>query len=434
MTDNNLQPSLTFSSDHQLTEIARKFGTPILVHDEKSYIRYGKEALAVPNAFGVTVRYAMKANSHSVTLLIFDRMGIAIDASSYYEVKRALSSGIAPYKIKLTSQEVLSSARLMELVTLGVLINCTSLTQLQLFAQQVSGSNHTISVRINPGLGSGHNNRTNTAGAAASFGIWHDYIPEILSIAQNHSLKISSIHTHVGSGSDWKIWQKAAELTLDIARQFPDVVTVNLGGGYKIDRMRPENSIDFQSVFTVVKDLFENFAVDPGRKLHLEIEPGTYLAANSSLLLTQVNDIVDTGPYGYLFIKTDTSMTELLRPMIYGARHPIRLLQKGETTANSYVVVGSCCESGDIFTPKEGDPEQIDTVKLPEAAIGDYIAIMSAGAYGISMSAKNYNSRPICSEILIRSDGSYVLISQRQKPEEIWEREIRIGVFDKSGE
>jgi diaminopimelate decarboxylase len=426
MTDNNQQYPLTFSSDLQLAEIAKKFGTPILVHDEKSYIRYGNEALAVPNAFGVTIRYAMKANSHSAILRLFDRMGIAIDASSFYEVKRALSAGIAPDKIKLTGQEVLSTERMMELVNLGVHINCTSLTQLKLFAQNMSGSNHTISVRINPGLGSGHNNRTNTAGPAASFGIWHDYIPQIQNIAQSHSMKIGSIHTHVGSGSDWKIWQKAAKLTLDIVRQFPDVTSVSLGGGYKIDRMRPENSIDFQSVFTVVKELFEDFAVDTGRKLHLEIEPGTYLAANSCLLLTQVNDIVDTGPHGYRFIKTDTSMTELLRPMIYGARHPIRLLRKGETATHSYVVVGSCCESGDIFTPKEADPEQIDTVRLPEAAIGDHVAIMSAGAYGISMSAKNYNSRPICAEVFIRQDGSYTLISKRQKPEEIWEREIWI--------
>ena len=426
MTDHNLQFPLTFSSDRQLEKIAQTFGTPLFVHDEESYIRYGKEALAVPNAFGVTVRYAMKANSHSAILQIFDHMGIAIDASSYYEVKRALSAGIAPGKIKLTSQEVLSPERLTELVNLGVCINCTSLTQLKLFAQQVSGSNQSISVRINPGLGSGHNNRTNTAGPAASFGIWHDYIPEIQSIAQNHQLKITSIHTHVGSGSDWKIWQKAAKLTLDITRKFPDVTSVNLGGGYKIDRMQPSNSINFQSVFAVVKDLFENFAKDTGRKLHLEIEPGTYLAANSCLLLTQINDIVDTGPAGYRFLKTDTSMTELLRPMIYGARHPIRLLQRGETTAIPYVVVGSCCESGDIFTPKESDPEQIDSVKLPETSIGDYLAIMSTGAYGISMSAKNYNSRPICAEVMIRSNGSPLLISHRQKPEEIWDKEICI--------
>jgi diaminopimelate decarboxylase len=426
MTDHNLQFPLTFSSDQQLEKIAQTFGTPLFVHDEESYMRYGKEALAVPNAFGVTVRYAMKANSHSAILQLFDRMGIALDASSYYEVKRALSAGITPEKIKLTSQEVLSPERLTELVNLGVCINCTSLTQLKLFAQQVSGSNHSISVRINPGLGSGHNNRTNTAGPAASFGIWHDYIPEILSIAQNHRLKITSIHTHVGSGSDWKIWQKAAKLTLDITRKFPGVTSVNLGGGYKIDRMQPSNSIHFQSVFAVVKDLFENFAKDTGRKLHLEIEPGTYLAANSCLLLTQVNDIVDTGPAGYQFLKTDTSMTELLRPMIYGARHPIRLLQKGETAATPYVVVGSCCESGDIFTPKESDPEQIDSVKLPEASIGDYLAIMSTGAYGISMSAKNYNSRPICAEVMIRSNGTPLLISHRQKPEEIWDKEIGI--------
>jgi diaminopimelate decarboxylase len=118
-------------------------------------------------------------------------------------------------------------------------------------------------------------------------------------------------------------------------------------------------------------------------------------------------------------------MTELLRPMIYGARHPVRLLGKSDKTpSKNYVVVGCCCESGDIFTTKDGNPEMIDTVKLPEPTLGDIIAFMSTGAYGITMSAKNYNSRPICAEVMIRSDGSCIQISRRQKEEEIWEREI----------
>ena len=102
----------------------------------------------------------------------------------------------------------------------------------------------------------------------------------------------------------------------------------------------------------------------------------------------------------------------------------MRLLGKHEQATTDYVVVGSCCESGDIFTPKEGNSEEIDTVKLPEAEIGDYVAIMGVGAYGITMSAKNYNSRPICAEVIIGSDGSHVLITHRQEPEEIWAREL----------
>ncbi|PIZ00753.1 diaminopimelate decarboxylase [bacterium (Candidatus Howlettbacteria) CG_4_10_14_0_8_um_filter_40_9] len=418
------QSSITFGSDDRLIEIAKKYGTPLMIHDENSYRRYAEEALAVPNSFGLTVRYAMKANSHKAVLNILDNIGIHIDASSYWEVKRAIAAGIALENIQLTSQETLTEERLKEIVGLGVIYNCTSLTQLKMFAKTFSNTERTIAVRINPGLGSGYNNRTNTGGPAASFGIWHEYIPEVLDIAAKNNLKISRIHTHVGSGSDWKVWQKAVGLTIDIVREFSDVEVVNLGGGYKIDRMNAEKSIDLQAVFEIVKTSFDKLYQETGRKLHLEIEPGTYLAANSCLLVAQINDIADTGKEGFHFIKTDASMTELLRPMIYGAKHPIRLLGKGDDVSEEYVVVGCCCESGDIFTPKEGEPEQIDTVRLPEASIGDYMAIMSTGAYGIAMSAKNYNSRPICAEVMILASGEDVLISKRQEVEDIWDREL----------
>jgi diaminopimelate decarboxylase len=118
-------------------------------------------------------------------------------------------------------------------------------------------------------------------------------------------------------------------------------------------------------------------------------------------------------------------MTELLRPMMYGDRHPIRLLGKGEGATTPYAVVGTCCESGDIFTPKQGNPEEIDTVLLPKAEKGDYVAVMGAGAYGSAMCAKNYNSRPGCAEVMLLSDGSHRLITRAEEPEEVWERELK---------
>ena len=419
-----IQTALPFASDSQLRAMAQEYGTPLYVHDESSYRRYGKEALAVPNAFGLFVRYAMKANSHRAILHIFDSLGIGIDASSTFEVHRALAAGIAPGQIQLTSQQVPTPACLKELVELGVAYNCTSLAQLELFAELFPGSAYPLSVRMNPGLGSGHSNRTNTGGPSASFGIWREYLPEVRDIARRHSLTISRLHSHVGSGSDWRVWQKAARLTLDIAGDLPDVHTVNVGGGYKIDRMEPDKSINFQTAFQPVKEAFEEFAAETSRRVRLEIEPGTYLAANSCLLLARVNDIVDTGKDGYRFLKLDASMTELLRPMLYGARHPIRLLDRPEMATTPYVVVGTCCESGDIFTPKQGNPEEIDTVLLPEARRGDYVAVMGVGAYGSAMCARNYNSRPACAEVMIALDASHRLITRAQEPQEIWAREL----------
>jgi diaminopimelate decarboxylase len=419
----NVFPSV---SDALLITIAETYGTPLYVHDETTYLRYGRDALEAPNAFGLTVRYAMKANPHRAILHIFDGMGIEIDTSSYHEVRRALAAGIAPQKILLTSQETLTTARLEELVRVGVRYNATSLAQLECFAELFSGDTPPLSVRINPGLGSGHSNRANTGGPSASFGIWRDYVPQVLDVAARYGLTISRLHSHIGSGSDWRIWQKAAQLTLDVARDFPGVEIVNLGGGYKIDRMEPERSICFQTAFQPVKEAFEAFAAETGRRLHLEIEPGTFLVANGCCLLARINDIVDTGRDGYRFVKLDASMTELLRPMMYGERHPILLLGEAGPATTPCVVVGACCERGDIFTPKQGNPEEIDTVLLPEVEGGDFIAVMGVGAYGAAMCAKHYNSRPACAEVILRSNGSHSLITRPERLEEIWQREVSL--------
>ena len=124
-------------------------------------------------------------------------------------------------------------------------------------------------------------------------------------------------------------------------------------------RMSYEVSTDLQKVGAPVKKEFEEFAARTGRKLKLEIEPGTFLVANAGALLTSVQDIVSTGPTGHTFIKLDSGMTEVLRPSLYGAQHPIVVLKEKEEGApeGSFIVVGHCCESGDLFSCAPGEPE-----------------------------------------------------------------------------
>lgn len=123
--------------------------------------------------------------------------------------------------------------------------------------------------------------------------------------------------------------------------------------------MSYEVSTDLQKVGVPVKKEFEDFATRTGRKLKLEIEPGTFLVANAGALLTSVQDIVSTGPTGHTFIKLDSGMTEVLRPSLYGAQHPIVVLKEKEEGApeGSFIVVGHCCESGDLFSCAPGEPE-----------------------------------------------------------------------------
>ena len=168
-------------------EIRERFGTPCYVYDRAVLEAAAREALAFPAPFGFTLRYAMKANPSLGILKLFRALGLHLDASSDFEVERGLRAGFAPSEIQLTSQ--MPSRRLGEFLGKGVLFNACSLHQLEAYGQIARGRE--VSVRMNPGLGSGATNRTNTGGPASSFGIWHEYLGDVKALADRHDLKIT---------------------------------------------------------------------------------------------------------------------------------------------------------------------------------------------------------------------------------------------------
>ncbi len=414
-------------SENQVREISEEFGTPVYVYSEKLLEEQADDALAFPNAFGLIVRYAMKANSNVNILKIFDRKGLDIDASSGEEAERAMMAGISPAQILLTSQKV--PKNLKSLVDMGVEYNACSLHQLKVYGKL--GLSSEVSVRINPGLGSGGINRTNTGGPSSSFGIWHEQIPEVLKVAEEYGLNIKRIHTHIGSGSDPEIWKKVAGMSLNIVERFLDeghlVQILNLGGGYKVGRMSYEKSTDLQECGEPVKESFIDFKRKNGNELKLEIEPGTFLVANAGCLIAKVEDTKSTPSYNFLI--TDSGMTEVTRPSLYGAQHPISVVPR-EKTSSGYknfvgsIVSGKCCESGDILSPAEGDSEALKPRKLLKAHIGDLIVVGGAGAYCSSMSTAGYNSYPRAAEVLIRKKPQ--LIRARGTLEDLIHNEVEV--------
>jgi diaminopimelate decarboxylase len=246
-------------------------------------------------------------------------MGLWFDASSGYEIMRAVRCGIPPSHISLSSQEM--PLNFETLFQLGIDFNACSLNQLETFGKLFPGGS--CGVRLNPGRGSGANFKTDVGGPAASFGIWHEQIPEIKAIAKKYDIKIVRVHTHIGSGSDPTVWQSVAEKSLDMCNEFPLATTLNMGGGYKVARMPHDKQTVLADIGLPVKGAFERFRQRTGRALQLEIEPGTYLTANAGSLLCAVQDIVSTGAEGFTFAKLDTGMTEILRPAMYGSHHPI---------------------------------------------------------------------------------------------------------------
>lgn len=416
--------TLRFLNEEQVRRVLAEFGSPVFVYDQTFLETSAHEVLAFPNAFGLTARFAMKALPNAAVLRVFHEQGLHIDASSGYEAERAMRAGIPANHIQITAQQLPDNRQ--ELVEKGCLFNACSLHQLQSFGKIFSGRE--VSVRINPGLGSGHSNRTNVGGPASSFGIWHECLPEIKAIAAAHNLKITGMHTHIGSGSDPDTWVHIADMSLGIAAQLPEVIRFSLGGGYKVGRMQGEKTANLQDIGGRVVPKFEAFANEQGRKLHLEVEPGTFLVANAGALVCTAMDIVDTGADGFHFIKVDAGMTEVLRPSLYGAQHPIIVIPReggGEARPErNYIVSGHCCESGDVLTPAPGDPEGLQPRTLCEAHIGDAVVVEGAGAYCAGMASKNYNSFPECAEVLLQTDGTLRLIRKKQTLDQVLQNEV----------
>ncbi len=409
---------LTLERARAIVELA---GTPTYVYSEAILREQAGRIRAFPNAFGLTCRFAMKACPNRAILEILRAEGFQIDASSIHEVHRAMRAGFTPSEISLSSQELPDD--LGGVFGEGLKVNACSLDQLERYGRAYPGSE--VGLRFNPGLGSGGTAKTNVGGPSSSFGIWREWVEDVREILLRCNLRAVRIHSHIGSGSDPEVWKRTAGMTLDLVREFPEVGTVNLGGGYKVARVAGEKETDPAVVGAPVRELFEAFGAETGRRLHLEVEPGTFLVANAGAVLCRVADVVSTGSEGYRFLKVDSGMTEILRPSLYAAQHPITILGEGLELRKRVrcVVVGHCCESGDLLTPLPDDAEGLAERDFPDPVRGDLCVIDGAGAYCAAMTTKNYNSFPEAPEVLLKADGSFRLIRKRQTLEQIVENE-----------
>jgi diaminopimelate decarboxylase len=417
---------------------AADFGTPLYLYDEELIIKKCRDVLAMPNAFGLKVRYAMKANSNRSLLRLIADQGISIDASTLNEVRRAVAAGIDPARIILTSQEVPEEEDrqdLEQLILKGLKYNVCSLRQLYLIGDFAKANQLELSIRVHPGKGSGESATRNTGDNYSCFGIHLTDLNEALLYAKRMGLRFTQVHVHIGSGADPEIWRQNIDLELGLVeRHFPDAKIVSFGGGLKEARMPDETAADIQALGRYAAEQLENFYERTKRKLIMEIEPGTYLMANAGYVLTKVADKKQTGPEGLSFVLVNGGMEVITRPLLYGSRHPFYVISKKgqllssefDTRPNAFlrdlVLVGPCCESGDSLCLDEEENNVPRKIADPE--FGDIIAIGGAGAYCSSMSPFNYNSHTQIPEVLLRTNGELKLIRRRQTLEQMLENEI----------
>ena len=421
--------SLNFLNPDQCRDIKAKVGTPCFVYDEATLKRQATTALSFPNAYGLTVRFAMKASPNAAILKTFDSLGLHIDASSGFEVRRAVAAGISAEKMSLSSQE--TPHDLGELLDLGIKFNACSLKQLEAFGKLRKGDrSDQLGVRFNPGLGSGGTGKTNVGGPASSFGIWHELMPEVKAILAKYDLEPARVHAHrLGLRP-----RRVAAHVRDVSRPRQAAADGEdpqprrrVQGGADVDRDVDRPRRHRRAGARALRELRQGRrprAQARDRAGHL---PRRQLRAS---LLTTVQDVVSTGGGGFDFLKLDSGMTELLRPSLYGSQHPAVLVPHTAGAARAadgrkYVAVGHCCESGDLVTPEPDEAETLGPRALGgEAQDGDLLVIEGAGAYCSSMCTKNYNSFPEAPEVMLDGNGAPHIIRKKQPVEEIWQNEV----------
>lgn len=414
---------------------AEQYGTPLYLYDEKLILDKCRTLTAMPHAYGLTVRYAMKANSGRALLQIIRQQGLRFDASSLNEARRAVLAGAKPEDIMLTTQEVPMGgdrAELERLLAQGMQYNACSLRQLYEIGDFAASKGMELGIRIHPGVGAGETVTRNTGDKYSCFGIHLSDLKQAAVYAEEKGIPLTHAHVHIGSGGEPEAWRQNIDLELGIIEQyFPRAHTVSFGGGLKEARMPDETSADVPSLGTYAKEAVERFYARTGRKLKTEIEPGTFVVANAGYVVTEVMDKKRTGEDGFLFLVADGGMEMNARPLFYASRHPFYCVTKqGELRYSDFqpvgdgtaIVVGRCCESGDAQS-LDADG-QIIPRRIVEPDIGDYLVIGGAGAYCSSMAPMNYNSHVQAPEVLLTETGGLRLIRKKQTLEQIVANEL----------
>jgi diaminopimelate decarboxylase len=427
---------LTIIAGESIPALAREFGTPVYVYDAAPIAR----RIGQLERFDA-IRYAQKACSNLAILDLVRRHGAVVDCVSAGEIHRAIAAGFKPGQQSHPPQ-IVFTADLFEHEALEMVIehdvhvNCGSPDMIDQYgaalrAQRAGPSpapDKPITLRINPGFGHGHSQKTNTGGSHSKHGIWHTAIADCIARAAKHNLTIAGLHMHIGSGSDMEHLSQVCGAMEKAAGEIgPSLRSISAGGGLPIDYREGREQADTGAYYELWNRTREQLANEFGHPLALEIEPGRFLVAESGYLITEIRAVKTTGENTFYLV--DAGFNNLARPILYGAYHPMAICpadaesEPGRPRPRSLrnvVVGGPLCESGDIFTQDEGG--FVAHRVLPEAQVGDYLVIGYAGAYGYVM-ANNYNSKPLVAEVLIEN-GQTHLVRARQTLDDLTRGEV----------
>ena len=364
----------------QLKEIE----TPFYLYDINLLRQTLESVVYESNKYNYKVHYAIKANNDDYLLSIIKEYGIGIDCASGNEVRKAIESGFDP-KTVVYAGVGKRDKEIRYAIEQGILaINCESIEELQVVNQLAGemGKKADIGLRVNPDIDPKTNRCIDTGQADSKFGIAYEEILDNVELIKSlENINIIGIHIHIGSQiRELHVFENMCNKANAIVEKLESYGfsfrMVDVGGGLGINYDVPENEPipNFASLFSIVHEYLNV----EGKEVHFEF--GRSLVGECGELITSVLYNKTTATGRRLLI-IDASMTELIRPMLYGSYHNIENITSQEDSFKKYTVVGTACESTDVFD---------ENISLRKSKRGDLLTIKSAGAYGRSM-ASEYN-------------------------------------------
>jgi len=414
-----------FCEGVRVESLAKKFGTPLYVYSQRTLKDHFQKLDSALAPLDHLICFAMKANSNLSVMRVLAKLGSGFDVVSAGELQRVIAAGGDPKKcvfagVAKTEDEIEFALRR------GIYsFNVESEPEIARINRVAARLKKVapIAVRVNPNVAAKTHAKITTGTYENKFGIAFENIEGVYArAAKLKNIRLRGLQMHIGSQlTDVSPYELAVKKVLPLVKK--------LAAKYKLEFFSPGGGLGIvynpalasgspawwkspaaRNILTPASYAGKLLPLLQPLGLKILIEPGRFIVGNAGILVTRVEYVKRTGQKNFVIV--DAAMNDLIRPAFYDAYHEIvPLTKKGGATIASDVV-GGICESGDYFCKDR---------PLPRVGEGDFLALLSAGAYGFVM-ASNYNARPFAAEVLVNGNKS-AAARARQAVEKIWEDE-----------
>jgi len=398
----------TLHAEHvALNQIAENYGTPCYVYSKSALTQAFERFDAGFKGTNHLVCFAVKSNPSLAILNLFAKLGAGFDIVSGGELARVIAAGGDPSKVVFSGVGKTADEMRAALEAGIFCFNVESASELVRLNDIAGymGKVAPVSLRVNPNVDAKTHPYISTGLKNNKFGVaYEDALDIYLQAAAMPNIAIHGVDCHIGSqitelSPFMDAFDRVLALVDALAKNNIHIQHIDLGGGIGIcysDETPPEFSDYAKAMLTKLGK----------RDIKLVFEPGRALVGNAGVLLTKVEYLKHTETKNFAIV--DAAMNDLMRPALYDAYHAIEAVKPRVANTHNYEIVGPVCESGDFL----GHDREL------ALAEGDLLAIMSAGAYGMSMSS-NYNTRPRAAEVMVDGDKS-IVIRQREKVQDLF--------------